>query len=64
MRTPGRPPHPQAPAHPEAKRKADYITKYLPTIAEALRDLLDLDEKETDTVAEVLTDTLERSRKL
>jgi len=48
----------------EAKRKADYITKYLPTIAEALRDILELDAKETDKVAEVLADTLRRSRKL
>ena len=48
----------------EAKRKADYITKYLPSIAEALRDLLDLGEEETDHVAEVLTDTLRKSRKL
>ncbi len=48
--------------HLEEKRKADYITKYLPAIAEALRDLLDLDEKETDTVATVLEDTLRRSR--
>ena len=48
----------------DAQRKADYITTYLPAIAEALRDLLDLDEEETSTVAEVLADTLRRSRKL
>jgi len=48
----------------EAKRKADYITKYLPAIAEALRDLLDLDAKETEQVAGVLEDTLRRSRKV
>ena len=48
----------------EAQRKADYITKYLPTIAEALRDLLELDEQETEKVAEVLADTLRRSRSL
>ncbi len=48
----------------EAQRKTDYITKYLPTVAEALRDLLELDAKETDKVVAVLGDTLERSRKL
>ena len=48
----------------DAKRKADYITQYLPTIAEALRDLLELDEREQDEVVEVLGDTLRRTRKL
>ena len=48
----------------EAQRKADYITKYLPPIAEALRDLLELDKQETDQVSEVLADILRRSRKL
>ncbi len=48
----------------EAQRKTDYITKYLPPIAEALRDLLDLDEKETAEVSTVLEETLRRSRKV
>ena len=30
----------------DAQKKTDYITKYLPAIAEALRDLLELDAKE------------------
>lgn len=46
----------------EAQRKADYITRYLPAIAEALRDILDLDEQETEQVATILADTLRRSR--
>jgi DNA topoisomerase-6 subunit B len=48
----------------EAKRKVDYITKYLPTITEALRDLLDLDEKEQTQVTGALEETLRRSRKV
>jgi DNA topoisomerase-6 subunit B len=48
----------------EANRKADYITQYLPTIAEALRDLLELDPKEQDQVVEVLGDVLRKSRSL
>ncbi|MHC5009921.1 MAG: DNA topoisomerase VI subunit B [Planctomycetota bacterium] len=48
----------------DAKRKTDYITKYLPTIAEALRDLLELNERQQDRVVKVLGDTLRRSRKL
>jgi DNA topoisomerase-6 subunit B len=46
----------------EAGRKADYITKYLPAIAEALRDLLALDEPKTERMAGILEDTLRRSR--
>jgi DNA topoisomerase-6 subunit B len=46
----------------EAQRKSEYITKYLPAIAEALRDILELDEQETKQVAEVLADVLRRSR--
>jgi DNA topoisomerase-6 subunit B len=48
----------------DATRKADYITKYLPAIAEALRDLLELDEKETKKTAEILEHTLRKSRGL
>ncbi len=48
--------------HLEAKRKTDYITTYLPPIAEALRDLLALSEPQTKKVAKVLDSTLRRSR--
>ena len=43
-------------------RGTDYITTYLPPIAEALRDLLDLNERQTARVTTVLGDTLRKSR--
>ena len=46
----------------EAKRKTDYITTYLPPIAEALQDLLALSDRQTKTVARKLDTTLRRSR--
>jgi DNA topoisomerase-6 subunit B len=46
----------------EAARKTDYITTYLPPIAEALRDLLDLSEPQTKRVSKVLGETLRKSR--
>lgn len=45
-----------------AARKRDYITQYLPAVAEALRDLLELSEPQTKKVTKVLGDTLRRSR--
>jgi len=46
----------------EAQRKTDYITTYLPPIAEALRDLLGLSEAQTKKVSKVLDRTLRKSR--
>ncbi|MBW8016605.1 MAG: DNA topoisomerase VI subunit B [Planctomycetes bacterium] len=45
----------------EAKRS--YIKTYLPPIGEALKDILDLKDKQVDKLVATLTDTLERSRK-
>ena len=45
----------------EAKRS--YIKTYLPPIGEALKDILDLKDKQVDKLVETLTDTLEKSRK-
>lgn len=45
-------------------KKRQYIDKYIPHIGEALRDILSLDESQTDDVVAELRDTLERSRKL
>ncbi len=46
----------------EAKRKTDYITTYLPTIAEALQDLLALSDRQRKAVSKKLDTTLRRSR--
>ncbi len=45
-------------------KKRSYIEKYIPAIGEALRDILDLREREVDTVCDQLKDILERSRKM
>ena len=45
-------------------KKRSYIEKYIPAIGEALRDILDLKEKEVHRVCEDLKDVLERSRKM
>ena len=47
----------------EAKKR-NYIEKYIPAIGEALRDILDLKEKEVDLICEDLQDVLEKSRKM
>jgi len=47
----------------EAKKRA-YIEKYIPQVAEGLREILDLRERDADRVVSRLTDVLERSRKL
>jgi DNA topoisomerase VI subunit B len=45
-------------------KKRNYITMYIPTVVEALQDILELDETETEATTNNLTDVLERSRKL
>ncbi|MGK0520095.1 MAG: DNA topoisomerase-6 subunit B [Planctomycetota bacterium] len=45
-------------------KKRNYITMYIPTVVEALREILDLDDKEVDATSNNLTELLERSRKL
>ena len=45
-------------------KKRSYIDSYIPHIGQALRDILDLDEKKTKHLVDNLRDTLERSRKL
>ncbi len=47
----------------EAARKRDYIKQYIPHIAIALQEMLDLTDRQKLKVTSVLTDTLERSRK-
>jgi DNA topoisomerase-6 subunit B len=48
----------------DAERKRSYIEKYIPHIGIALREILDLNEKQETRIVETLKDTLERSRKL
>ena len=50
--------------HKQELKKRSYIEKYIPAIGEALRDILDLKEKQVDKVCEDLKDVLERSRKM
>ena len=45
-------------------KKRNYITMYIPTVVDALKDILELDEKEVEQASSNLTDVLERSRKL
>lgn len=45
-------------------KKRNYITMYIPTVVEALQEILDLDDKEVTDTSSNLTDVLERSRKL
>ncbi len=45
-------------------KKLAYIQKYIPHIGAALQDILALSDRQRDRMVEVLTDTLERSRKL
>ena len=48
----------------EEERKRSYIEKYIPHIGIALREILELSQKQEDAVVSTLRDTLERSRKL
>lgn len=45
-------------------KKRNYITMYIPHVVEALREILDLDEKQVSKAAQDLTIVLEKSRKL
>jgi len=46
----------------ESERKKAYIQKYIPHIAIALQEMLDLSERQEKTLVNQLTDLLERSR--
>jgi DNA topoisomerase-6 subunit B len=48
----------------EAEQKKSYIQAYIPHIGIALKEILGLSDKEEKRVVEVLTDTLERTRKI
>jgi DNA topoisomerase-6 subunit B len=48
----------------DAFKKQSYIQKYIPHIGDALQEILLLSDPEREEVITVLTDTLERSRKL
>jgi DNA topoisomerase-6 subunit B len=48
----------------DAERKRKYIEKYIPHIGIALKDILDLTDRQEKKVVNTLTDTLERSRKM
>jgi len=48
----------------DAAKKQSYIQKYIPHIGDALQEILMLSDGEREEVITVLTDTLERSRKL
>jgi DNA topoisomerase-6 subunit B len=48
----------------EAEKKKSYIQAYIPHIGIALKEILGLTDKDEKRVVEVLTDTLEKSRKI
>ncbi len=48
----------------DAEKKKSYIQAYIPHIGIALKEILDLSDKEETRVVKVLTDTLERTRKI
>jgi DNA topoisomerase VI subunit B len=48
----------------DAAKKRDYISSYIPHIANALRNILDLTDRKEARIKTVLTDVLEKSRKL
>jgi DNA topoisomerase-6 subunit B len=48
----------------DAELKRSYIEKYIPQIGIALREILDLSDRQEKKVVETLKDTLERSRKI
>ena len=43
--------------------KHSYISKYIPTIGEALQEILELKDSQVKTVNDRLKDVLEKSRK-
>jgi DNA topoisomerase-6 subunit B len=48
----------------DAERKRQYIEKYIPHIGIALREILELSEKQETKIVDKLKDTLEKSRKM
>ncbi|MCP4200459.1 MAG: DNA topoisomerase VI subunit B [bacterium] len=48
----------------DAERKRQYIEKYIPHVGIALREILDLSERQEKKVVTTLTDTLRKSRKM
>ena len=46
----------------ESERKKAYIQKYIPHVAIALREMLDLSDRQEQAMVTQLTDILERSR--
>jgi DNA topoisomerase-6 subunit B len=48
----------------EAERKRSYIEKYIPHIGIALKEILDLSDRQEKKIVNTLKDTLERSRKM
>ena len=48
----------------DEEKKRTYIEKYLPHVAEALRDILALTNRQTQSIVTSLADVLERTRKL
>jgi len=46
----------------DSQRKKAYIQQYIPHVAIALREMLDLSERQETTIVKQLTDVLERSR--
>ncbi len=45
-------------------KKREFITTYIPHIGEALRDILELSDKQVSVTVKKLTEVLEKSRKL
>ena len=45
-------------------KKRNYITMYIPHVVEALKDILELNDKEVTSATDNLTTVLEKSRKL
>ena len=64
MRPAGGAPRPPRREARREHKKRSYIQKYIPHIGDALRDILELGASERDEVVAMLTDTLERSRKI
>ena len=48
----------------DAEKKRDYISSYIPHIANALRNILDLNDRAEKKITTSLTDVLEKSRKM
>ncbi len=48
----------------DAEKKRDYISSYIPHIANALRNILDLTDRAETKITRSLTDVLEKSRKM